>query len=117
MFMLNPTKGLQDGCLEILFVPSSPTGSPKDIPEDFAKCFQAPTEVDSCEWWKTVVRQNPGVWRGRMVVLVSFDRAGALTDSHAEWRPIGGDWATVWNGAASLQGPRQPRRLSRSYLW
>jgi len=49
MFMLNPTKGLQHGCLEILFVPSSPR---------LCKCFQAPTEVDSCEWWTTAVWQN-----------------------------------------------------------
>ena len=96
MFILNPTKGLQHGCLEILFVPSSPR---------LCKCFQAPTEVDSCEWWTTAVWQNPGVWRRRMAVLVSFDRAGVLTGSHAEWRPIGGDWTTVWNWRCLTPGP------------
>ena len=32
-----------------------------------------------------------------MVVLVAFDRSGALADSHAEWKAVGGSWLTVWD--------------------
>ena len=71
-------------------------------------------QVEKCKWWQDAVQRRPGTWRGRMVILAIFDRAGKLTGSHAEWKPVDGSWKTVWSWraqAVALQCPAPPRRL------
>ena len=64
--------------------------------------------VDECSWWQTLLQRRGSLWCGRMIILVVADRAGALTASFAEWKPVGGSWITAWgwNSDVAMDVPR-----------
>lgn len=71
-------------------------------------------QVEECTWWRAALARRTGVWCGRMVVLCVFNRSGVLTASHAEWKPVGGVWATVWGWRGqAVRVPAPPPPQSR----
>jgi hypothetical protein len=58
-------------------------------------------KCDESQWWHSCTAKDDSLWRGRMIILATYNKDGTPYDTRADYWEFGGEWRAVWGWSGS----------------